>query len=104
MTRLTSREVELEVSADGHVALQTPLRLPPGRHTGVLVLALEPEREEPPRPESIVPLAEYVEHARREHVMRALQACGGNRTRAARLLGVDVRTVFRTLAADEEDE
>jgi DNA-binding NtrC family response regulator len=102
MARLTPLEVDVDVSDDGSVVVHPHGRLAPGHYAGVLIVGVEEPPVEPPRPESIVPLAEYVEHARREHVMRALRACGGNRTRAARLLGVDVRTVFRALAAEEE--
>ena len=35
----------------------------------------------------------------REHIVRALEACGGNQSRAARLLGISRRTLVRKIAA-----
>ena len=33
----------------------------------------------------------------REHILRVLDACGGNRTIAARVLGLDRKTLYRKL-------
>jgi DNA-binding NtrC family response regulator len=52
----------------------------------------------------IRPLAEAVEDFRRGYVERVLNRCGGNRTQAARLLGVDVRTIFRMLEKGKRDD
>lgn len=52
-------------------------------------------------PESFVPLPQYVEQMKADYIRKALDACAGNRTQAAKLLGVDVRTVFRALTEDE---
>lgn len=41
------------------------------------------------------PLADAVDRFRREYVRRALERLGGNRTRTAKALGIDARTVFR---------
>jgi DNA-binding NtrC family response regulator len=49
------------------------------------------------------PLADAVETFRREYILRALDRCGGNRTQAARLLGVEPRTVFRYLEQKRPD-
>ena len=48
-----------------------------------------------PTPESevLVPLDEI----RRRHVTAVLEACGGNRTNAARVLHVDRKTLYRKL-------
>lgn len=43
------------------------------------------------------PLKEAVEEFKASYVRKALAHCGGNRTRTARVLGVDARTVFRFL-------
>jgi two-component system response regulator HydG len=43
--------------------------------------------------DDLLPLAEV----ERRYVMRALEATGGNRTRAAKLLGVDRKTLRRKL-------
>ena len=40
-----------------------------------------------------VPLDEI----RRRHVVRVLDACGGNRSEAAKILGVDRKTLYRRL-------
>jgi len=49
--------------------------------------------KEPP----VEPLSDAVDRFRREYVVAAVERCGGNRSRAARLLSVDPRTVFRLL-------
>ena len=47
--------------------------------------------------EEVLPLAEAKERFQRRYVQRVLERNGGNRTRAAKELGVDPRTVFRHL-------
>lgn len=47
--------------------------------------------------EDILPLAEAKERFQRRYIRKVLERNGGNRTRAARDLGVDPRTVFRHL-------
>jgi len=42
-------------------------------------------------------LAEAVEEFKKQHITKILERCGGNRTQAARVLGVDARTMFRYL-------
>ena len=51
-----------------------------------------------PRAETIAPLHEAQEAWRRAYIDRALAICDGSRTRAAAMLGVDVRTIFRHIA------
>lgn len=57
---------------------------------------------------AIESLSTAVDRFRTDYVRRALAACDGNRTRAARLLGIDPRTIFRHLerktAATEDDD
>jgi transcriptional regulator with GAF, ATPase, and Fis domain len=58
---------------------------------------------------AILPLADAREAWQRSYILRALELNGGNRTQAARDLGVDPRTVFRFLEKesdrdDDEDE
>lgn len=48
-------------------------------------------------------LAVAVEAFRRDYILRALAACDGNRTRTARLLGVDARTIFRYLERNSDE-
>jgi DNA-binding NtrC family response regulator len=60
------------------------------------------------RPNEIVPLliGSTVGEIERELVLQTLARCGGNRTRAARVLGVSVRTLrnkIRQYAADGID-
>lgn len=47
--------------------------------------------------EDVVPLAEAKERFQREYIQRILERNGGNRTRTAKELGVDPRTIFRHL-------
>ena len=55
-----------------------------------------------PPGERIAPLVEATESFRRAYVLRAVDACSGNRSHAANLLGVDARTVFRYLERERE--
>ncbi|MBX2811132.1 MAG: sigma 54-interacting transcriptional regulator [Myxococcales bacterium] len=55
-------------------------------------LGLHPEHVE-----EVVPLAEAKEQFQREYIQRILERNGGNRTRTAKELGVDPRTIFRHL-------
>ncbi len=82
--------------------------LEPGEHEALLTVTSRQEpapqsapASAPPAPETrgIEPLASHLERARREHVLAAVRAAGGNRTAAAKALGVDIRTVFRVLGA-----
>jgi DNA-binding NtrC family response regulator len=41
----------------------------------------------------LIPLREV----QRRHVLQVLEVCGGNRTEAARILGVDRKTLYRKL-------
>ena len=50
-------------------------------------------RRPAPKPTKLVTLAE----AEREHVLRALEACGGHQTDAARILGISRTTLWRKL-------
>jgi DNA-binding NtrC family response regulator len=52
----------------------------------------------------ILPLADAKERYARKYVLDTLALCGGNRTRAAQLLGVDPRTVFRFLEREDSSK
>jgi transcriptional regulator with GAF, ATPase, and Fis domain len=54
--------------------------------------------------EDILPLADALERFRRRYIDEALERNGGNRTKTARELGVDPRTVFRHLEQAKEGE
>ncbi len=49
----------------------------------------------------IAPLSEAVAEFKRHCILATLKRFGGNRTRTARVLGVDPRTVFRFLEQEE---
>ncbi|MEM8610074.1 MAG: sigma 54-interacting transcriptional regulator [Myxococcota bacterium] len=51
---------------------------------------------------SVVPLAQAREDFTREYILEVLERNGGNRTRTARDLGVDPRTVFRYLEREPD--
>jgi DNA-binding NtrC family response regulator len=57
--------------------------------------AMPPKDSQPPSPHEIVPLliGSTVEAIERELVLQTLASCHGNRTHAARLLGLSVRTM-----------
>jgi two-component system response regulator HydG len=38
-----------------------------------------------------------LDEVRRRHVVKILEACGGNRSEAAKILGVDRKTLYRRL-------
>lgn len=48
------------------------------------------------------PMTEAVEEFKAAYIAKALEKTGCNRTRAAKLLGVDVRTIFRMLESPEK--
>ena len=54
------------------------------------------ERLEAAQPASASKLPPLVE-VEREHILRALEATGGNKARAARILGMDRKTLYRKL-------
>jgi DNA-binding NtrC family response regulator len=99
MTRLSTLLITAHVFDNGMLGVKMPAALRPGTYEGALALqrqevrALEPAAS----PESFVPLPLYLEQAKADCVRKALDACGGNRTQTAKLLGVDVRTIFRML-------
>jgi hypothetical protein len=92
MHKLSTTQVTAQVFDDGMLGVKMRTDLRPGTYEGVLVLQRQEVRTADPTksPDTFVPLAEYV--------LRCLDACNGNRTQTANLLGVDVRTIFRLLA------
>ncbi len=50
-----------------------------------------------PMSEEAKPELETLDEIDRTHVMRVLEACGGNRTIAAKILKVDRKTLYRKL-------
>ncbi|MCC6523419.1 MAG: helix-turn-helix domain-containing protein [Polyangiaceae bacterium] len=83
------------------LGLKLPTELPPGDYDAVVVLQAAPvpgELGNASKP--IEPMEPFLDRMRREHLEAALARTGGNRTQAAKLLGVDVRTVFRLIDKD----
>ena len=67
---------------------------------------LGPEDLGPHRPTSlppILPLAEAKEKFQRDYINEVLELNNGNRTKTARDLGVDPRTIFRHLEKESDD-
>ena len=58
-----------------------------------------------PRPSSETAAGEVASlfDAERDHVLRAVQQFGGNKTRAAAILGIDRRTLYRRLERYESE-
>jgi transcriptional regulator with GAF, ATPase, and Fis domain len=54
--------------------------------------------------EDILPLADALERFRRRYINEALERNSGNRTKTAKELGVDPRTIFRHLEAERDPE
>lgn len=55
-------------------------------------------------PESIIPLTEARDRWQREYINKVLALNDGNRTKTARDLGVDPRTIFRHLEKEEKEK
>jgi DNA-binding NtrC family response regulator len=55
-------------------------------------------------PEDVAPLAEARERWQREYINKVLALNNGNRTKTARDLGVDPRTIFRHLEKEKHEE
>ncbi len=53
--------------------------------------------------QEVLPLADAVERFRRRYINESLARNGNNRTKTARELGVDPRTIFRHLEAERDD-
>jgi DNA-binding NtrC family response regulator len=51
---------------------------------------------------AVIPLTQAREDFTRQYILEVLERNGGNRTRTARELGVDPRTVFRYLERDPD--
>lgn len=96
--------VDARIFDDGMLGIKTRTELAPGAYDAVVVLR---RRDEPASVSSvdgsapIEHLDAFIDRMRKAHVEAALARAGGNRTHAARMLGVDVRTVFRLLDRDE---
>lgn len=54
--------------------------------------------------EDILPLSDALERFRKRYINEALERNGGNRTKTARELGVDPRTIFRHLESERAEE
>jgi two-component system, NtrC family, response regulator AtoC len=53
--------------------------------------------------ESILPLKAFMREQEQAHLNRALQQCGGDKERAAILLGVSLATLYRKLSGEDKD-
>jgi DNA-binding NtrC family response regulator len=101
MSKLSSLPVTAQVFDDGMLGVKMPTDLRPGKYEGVLVVQRsEPAASVNEKLTDFVPLPQFLEQARADYIRKALDACGGNRTQAAKLLAVDVRTVFRALSEE----
>lgn len=95
-----------KVFEDGVLGIKLGTDLAPGEYEAVVVLhpkgpaLTNPEISTDDEP--IEPMDRFLDRMRREHLQAALSRAGGNRTQAAKLLGVDARTVFRLLGKEEE--
>lgn len=63
-----------------------------------LLAALESRPRVPDNPKEVPPETPTLDRVEWEHIQRVLQDCGGNISQAARLLGLDRRTLQRKLA------
>ncbi|HLH52172.1 MAG TPA: sigma-54 dependent transcriptional regulator [Verrucomicrobiae bacterium] len=58
---------------------------------------------EPPPPEEILPLKTFLREQEQSYLNRALQQCGGDKEKAAVLLGVSLATLYRKLSGEEKE-
>ena len=64
----------------------------------------EPGAEPTPGgPEDILPLKNFLREQEQAHLNRALQHCGGDKERAAIVLGVSLATLYRKLSGEERE-
>ena len=57
----------------------------------------------PPTGESVVPLKEFLRLQERPYLERVVAQCGGNKEKAALLLGVSLATLYRKLSDEDEE-
>jgi transcriptional regulator with PAS, ATPase and Fis domain len=103
---LTVLRVPAKVFDDGMMGIKTKTQLAEGDYEAIVVLrhVAPPKLVSASVGESVEQLEVFIERMRREHVQMALERVGGNRTQAATLLDVDVRTIFRFVEKLEKDE
>jgi DNA-binding NtrC family response regulator len=53
--------------------------------------------------ESVTPLKTFLREQEQAHLNRALQQCGGDKERAALLLGISLATLYRKLSGEDKD-
>lgn len=106
---MASVPVEVEVAQDGALYAKA-CDVAPGTYEGIVVVSTarpvieaQPPSEEDPAP-PVEQLEDYVVRVRTEYVARVLALCDGNRSQAARMLGVDPKTMFRYVAKKEGRE
>ncbi|NUP07962.1 MAG: hypothetical protein HOW73_18100 [Polyangiaceae bacterium] len=84
------------VASDGALALAEPVDVEAGDYDAVVVLVARAVEERAPSFEE--PLDDYLGRVRKEYVRGVVDHVGGNRAKAAELLKVTERTVYRVLA------
>ncbi len=98
-----SAHPELEAQASAAVALPTvpnsalyPLRAPPAAAPGA------PDAQPAPAA-PLLPLKAFLREQEQAHLDRALQQCGGDKEKAALLLGVSLATLYRKLTGEDKE-
>jgi hypothetical protein len=96
--------VEVWVYEGGVMGLRGQSSLPPGGYDALLLVGgrCKSGARVQASEETVESLERHIERAKSTYVAQVLASCGGNRTKAAKLLGIDVRTVFRLLAKERE--
>ena len=62
-----------------------------------------PQQPAPASPESIAPLKTFLREQEQSHLERAMQQCGGDKERAAILLGISLATLYRKLSGEDRE-
>jgi len=57
----------------------------------------------PPSPQSFLPLKTYMREQEQAYLNRALDQCGGDKEKAAILLGVSLATLYRKLSGEDKE-
>jgi DNA-binding NtrC family response regulator len=68
---------------------------------GVLGDGPDMDAAAPPQPQQVQPLKIFIREQEQNHLNRAMEQCGGDKEKAAILLGVSLATLYRKLSGED---